>query len=257
MANRINQSILLVFLFLLIIPSAQSQDFPDPKEPPRYVNDFARFFSPTERKKLEKRLVEFEKATSNEIAIITVSSLQGFEPADYAQRIGEKWGVGKEDKDNGIVVLIKPKTASSKGRVFIATGYGMEGAVPDAAAKQIVESEIIPHFKEGEFYEGINSALDVIFELTRGEYTADEYIEQKQLNDTFTLFIIIGFFLLMFALFFFRAKRYSATHDVGLWTALMLMSTSGGGRGFGGSGGGGFGGFGGGGFGGGGAGGSW
>lgn len=256
MGSRIRKSILLTFTFLLALPAIQAQDFPEPKSPPRFVNDFARFFSPTEREKIEERLVEFEKQTSNEIAIITVNSLQGLEPADYAQRIGEAWGVGKEGKDNGIVILIKPKTSKSKGEVFIATGYGMEGAVPDAAANQIVESEIIPRFKEDEFYEGINSALDVILDLTRGEYTADEYVEQKQLNDTVTLFIIGGFFLLMFGLFFYRARRYSATHDVGLWTALMLMSSTGGGGG-GYSSGGGFGGFGGGGFGGGGAGGSW
>ena len=81
--------------------------------------------------------------------------------------MGEKWGIGSEKFDNGILVLLKPKTSDSKGEVFIAVGYGLEGVVPDATAKRIVENEMIPMFRENNMYGGIEKATDVLIDLTR------------------------------------------------------------------------------------------
>ena len=239
---------------------------PGRPDPPRMVNDFADFLTATEEDNLEQKLVAFNNETSTQIAIVTVATLGGYDIADFSFRLGENWGVGQEGFDNGIVILVKPKTDEEKGEVFIATGYGLEGAVPDAIAKRIVEAEILPSFRKGEYFEGLNRAVTTLIELTRGEYTADEYMEKTADNP---VPLGIGFFILLIFIVSLlsrirRGRHYSPRHNIPLWTALFLAgsvgrshrgsfgSFSSGGGSFGG-----FGGFGGGSFGGGGAGGSW
>lgn len=257
--------IALLFLTVLSLPA---QEFPEKPNPPRLVNDYVEFLKTNEINALENKLVQFNNETSTQIAIVIVKSLHGYDKAEYAAILGEKWGVGQKGKDNGILMLIKPKYGNERGQVFIATGYGVEGAVPDAIAKRIVEKEIIPNFENGSFYQGIDAAVNTMIELTKGEYTAEEYASSGNIGTIVGPFI----FLLIFIVFSIiarlrRARHYSLGHDVSFWTALWLASSatrssrsgwssfSSGSGSFGG--GGGFGGFGGGGFGGGGAGGSW
>ena len=122
--------------------------------PPRLVNDFADIFTWEEENRLERMLVAFDDTTSNQITVVTVNDLKGYAPAEYATRIGLDWKVGTSDFNNGVVVLVKPKTPDSDGQAFIAVGYGLEGAVPDAYAKRIIEDEMIPHFKENDYFGG-------------------------------------------------------------------------------------------------------
>jgi len=107
------------------------QDFPEPQVPPRLVNDFAGMLTQQEISALEQKLVAFDDTTSTQISIITVSDLMGYDKADYAQRLAELWGIGRQGSDNGVLILVKPKTFSSQGQVQITTGYGLEGAIPD------------------------------------------------------------------------------------------------------------------------------
>jgi len=260
-------------LLLLNSPSLLfSQDvIPERPSPPRLVNDFAGFLSREDAVYLENKLVEFNNQTSTQITIVTMNDLSGYAISDFAFRLGEKWGVGQEGFDNGIVILVKPKTSSKKGEVFIATGYGLEGAVPDAVAKRIVNAEILPAFKKTNYLEGLDNSLEILFELTRGEYSPDEYM--KESGDP-AAEVGIGFFIFLVIMLSVisrmrRNRHYSPGHSLPLWTALFLAGSGGrshsgsfgkfssGGGSFGGFGGGGFGGFGGGSFGGGGAGGSW
>lgn len=259
-----------IFTLLLITAATSagfSQDFPEPQKPPRLVNDFASFLRPGEINSLEKKLAAFNRETSSQVAIIIVPSLNGFEKADYTIRLAEKWGVGRKGKDNGILIMVKPKTSREKGEVFIATGYGLEGAVPDALAKRIVELDILPAFRQGEYFEGLDKATNTIISLTKGEFTAEEYTESHSGSPAeeiggFVLFLlIISISLLSRAR---RTRQYAVGHNIPFWTAMFLAgstsrshhgsygSFSSGSGSFGG-----FGGFGGGGFGGGGAGGSW
>ncbi|UCG26747.1 MAG: TPM domain-containing protein [Bacteroidales bacterium] len=260
----------LFLLSLLLTGSAVGQRdqniIPARPVPPRLVNDFADFLTTGEESSLERKLVDFNNETSTQITIVTVPSLEGFDISDFAFRLGENWGVGQEGFDNGIVILVKPKNENEKGEVFIATGYGLEGVVPDAVAKRIVEAEILPSFRKGEYFEGLDKAVTTLLELTRGEYTADAYLEETADN---SVSFGIGFFILfIFLISLFsrirRRRHFSPRHNIPLWTALFLAGSAG--RSHGGnfgrfsSGGGsfgGFGGFGGGSFGGGGAGGSW
>jgi uncharacterized protein len=248
-----------------------SQDFPERPVPPRLVNDFTGLLSESEINSLEHKLVAFNDSTSTQIAIIIVKDLNGYSKADYAQRIAEKWGIGKKELNNGVLILIRPTTPDSKGEVEIATGYGLEGAIPDLTCAEIVDNDILPAFRRGDFYGGLNKATSTIMALARGEYTAEQYGKnnKKGAAKAAPFGIIIVIFIIIMILRNSGRSNHSNISRSGLpfWILLGMMgsgrnSHSGswggfsGGGGFGG-GGGGFGGFGGGSFGGGGAGGSW
>ena len=130
--------ILGLFLGLLMMMAgfqATAQEIPDPPVPQRLVVDYAGVLSQGQLNALEHKLVAFNDTTSTQIAVVIVNSLSGLAPEDFANRLGEKWGVGRKGKDNGVVVLVKAKKdARDRGEAWISTGYGMEGVIPDALA---------------------------------------------------------------------------------------------------------------------------
>lgn len=235
------------------------------------MNDFAGILSAAEVNTLEARLVKFNDSTSTQITVVTVKSLNGYDKNDFAQRLGQKWGVGGKSKNNGVVILIKPKYENDKGEASIQTGYGIEGVLPDAVCKRIVEDKMIPAFREGNYYQGIFDAVTTIEGITKGEYSADQYMKRSRQKAPYGFAVPLIIFIIM--IIWMRSNR-GKTHSVGknlpFWASMFLLGSmgrghsgtwgdfqSGGGIFGGGSGGGGFGGFGGGSFGGGGAGGSW
>lgn len=258
-------------LGLFFSPIAPAQNIAPRPEPARLVNDLAGMFSAEQQQELEQDLTSFARSTSTQIVVVTVPSLDDYEISDYAFRLGENWGVGQKEKDNGVVVLFKPKTAESRGQVFIASGYGLEGILPDATTNRIIDQEMIPHFKQGDTYGGIVAGCSVIKSLAAKEFTPQEYASKTESNPLIALFFLAAF-LLPFFLVFRTSKRnfYGAgrggSSSLPFWLLLGAMSSGrrsgswggfSGGGGSSGFGGGGFGGFGGGSFGGGGAGGSW
>lgn len=269
------KKILLLGLILIIGFWAYTNDLPKRPNPPTLVTDYANVFTANERARLESKLVEFFASTSTQIAVVTVKDLADNEIADYAFKLGEAWGIGDEKFNNGVLLLIKPKTSTGKGEVFIAVGYGLEGVVPDATAKQIVANELIPRFKENDMYGGVESATTVLIELTKGEYNHQQYAQNVQSGQGFNPFLLFILIFFVFPILFGRKRKsfYSAggrstlpflvalgmlggsrRNHSGLFNDFSSGSGSfgGGGKSFGS-----FGGFGGGGFGGGGAGGSW
>lgn len=265
----------LVFAFLLF-QSLIAQDIPDPMSPPRMVNDFSGLLNTADLQKLENKLETFYNETSTQIYIVIIDDLKGYDISDFAFRLGEKWGVGTKGKDNGIVILLNPSSDRMQGDAFVATGYGLEGAVPDAVANRLVDLEMVPFFKEQKYYEGLDAATNTIIKLTRGEFTADKYLASKESSSPlFEILLPIIILIIISGIFSGRKSRYysSGKSNLPFWLALFLLSGSknshkgsfnnfktgsGGFGGFGGGGfGGGFGGGGGGHFGGGGAGGHW
>lgn len=258
----------LIFLLILLQSfSALFAEIPDRPVPPKLVNDFAGVLSQSDANTLETKLVQFARETSTQIVLVTVPDLEGYDVSDYAFRIGEKWGVGQQDKNNGLVILVKPKTGNEQGRVFIATGYGLEGVLPDAVVNgTVIDKEMIPYFKQNDYYRGIEQGTNVIMDIARGEYTA-EYYQQNNASEGSGIPIIIILILIFIIIPAIRGRQrrfYSPGKELPFWLALSMMSGKRPGGSFGdfssgrGSfGGGGFGGFGGGSFGGGGAGGSW
>ncbi|HKL08359.1 MAG TPA: TPM domain-containing protein, partial [Bacteroidales bacterium] len=123
--QKIKNNILIILLAIFSL-QAYAQEFPEKSN--RIVNDYTHFLSVNEKNALEQKLVNFSNQTSTQIAIAIVPSLHGYDAASYAFELGERWGVGQKGKNNGLLILVKPKTSNSKGEVFIATGYGTEGA---------------------------------------------------------------------------------------------------------------------------------
>jgi uncharacterized protein len=258
--NHISALLLCVILLLQTGISFAQGSIPEKPVPPRLVNDFANILSPDQLQSLESKLVAFNDSTSVQIAVVIVPTLDGYEKADYAQQLGQKWGVGGSKFSNGFVILVKPKTASEKGEAFIATGYGVEGVVPDATASDIYNNEMVPHFKQNDYYGGINAATDVLISLVKGEFKADSYNKKKKGSSA--IFILIIIIVIIFLISRNNNNHHTINRSGGggmLFFPWMMGGGGGSGSsgGFGGGGGGGFGGFGGGSFGGGGAGGSW
>lgn len=268
--NRFKAALFCIASFMLLSLTTVGQIPPKP-EIPYAINDYASVFSNAQKQDLENRLVSFSAKTSNRIVVVTVNDLGGYEPSEFAYTLGEKWGVGSGKFDNGIVILIKPKTGDSGGKVFIAVGYGLEGVLPDAAAKRIIETEMIPHFKENNYYAAVDAALKVLFPIVSGEITYDEWAGSSGSDGFSIAYILVVIFLILS--FILRKKGGNGNNGgngkrgLSPLDAFVIGSALGhSGRGFGGGGfgsGGGFGGggfsggFGGGSFGGGGAGGSW
>ncbi len=260
----------VTMLFCIITSNrAYSQNIPIRPVPPRLVNDFAGMLNSDEISRLERNLVVFNDSTSTQIAIVVVPSLDGYDKSDYAQKLGEKWGIGQKGTNNGILILVKPKTTDSRGEVFIAQGYGLEGAIPDLTCGEIVDNDILPAFRNGDYFGGLNKATNTLMSLARGEYSAAEYGQKakKGTGKGAPLGLIIFIVFIIIAMISRNSggsnNKHIGTGGLPFW---MLLGMLGSGRGSGGSwggfsggsnSGGGFGGFGGGSFGGGGAGGSW
>lgn len=262
------KKITILLLVLIVTATSVLAQIPERPKPARLVNDFANVLSDSEQQNMESALEQFARKTSTQIVVVTVPDLEGYDRADYAQRLGENWGVGQKGNDNGLVVLVKPKVGNSRGEVFIATGYGLEGVLPDAIVNStIVDNEMIPRFKNNDYYGGLAAGLNVIMDITRGEYTAENY--QEKVDAGSSAGIPFGIIFIIFMVVIFGRRRrgrfYSPGRSLPFWLAMGMMSGSSRSSGSFGNfssgsgsfGGGGFGGFGGGSFGGGGAGGSW
>jgi uncharacterized protein len=266
--SDMRQWLLLLLLFTASFPSSAQDDCYPPK-PDRLVVDMVGILSTEEQNALESKLRQLNQATSNQVVIVVLDKLCAGDAAMTAYEIGERWKVGQKEFDNGIVILVKPTGGAGERRSFIATGYGLEGIIPDATAKLIVDQEMIPAFKQGNYYAGLNNAVQIISELASKEYNAADYQKQSSPSPLIAIFPMILIFGVWFLLFYKRTRGYARSNNLGFWAALALMNAAGGshrgyynnfrsgGGGFGGGSSGGFGGFGGGSFGGGGAGGSW
>jgi len=259
---KILRCILLIFLIPLAV---HAQEFPAKPSPPRLVNDFTNTLSGEELNSLENKLVTYNDTTSTQIAIVMISSLDGYPIDDYSFQLAEKWGIGQKGKNNGVLVMV----AKDDRKIFIATGYGMEGVMPDGLVKRIIEEDIKPYFKQGDYYGGLDKGTDSMFRLAAGEYQAEPRSGEKP--PPILLILGIIFFVIMVFVFKIRSvQKYAIVNNITFLAAWALLNqarrvhhgtwggfTRGGGSSWGGGGGGGFGGFGGGSFGGGGAGGSW
>lgn len=266
MMKNIRKSVILIITLVILIPvwSLAQDKLPVPAAPSSWVNDYADVFSASEESQLDRKLNEFEYRSSTQIFVVTLDNNGGYPASMLAPMIGEQWGVGQKGKDNGLIVLVDMQERD----VFIATGYGNEEYVTDLLAGRIVDHEIVPNFKNGEYYAGIDAATEVLISLLEGKYTADQY--RKQTSSGGSTIGGVIFMIILFSIFFGGRRRSAGMgrSNLPLWIALGMMS---GGRhsgswgnfnsgsgGFGGGGGfGGFSGGGGGSFGGGGAGGSW
>jgi uncharacterized protein len=250
---------ILAILVLLWTSAISWSQIPDPMNPPRFVNNFSQtgILSSVQEEELEQLLDAFEQETSNEITVVIVDDLGGDEAWHFAAELGKKWGVGKADKDNGLVLLVKPTEEKGGHQVFIAPGAGLEGAITDISCGEIVDNELIPSFKKGDYFTGIKNAVIVLAKMAKGEINEKSYRKANKKNDLVSS--IFGFLFIIILIIVLIRKGGRGGNGTTFGRGGFFVGGFGAGGGFGGgsSGGGGFGGFGGGSFGGGGSGGSW
>src|SRR3954466_13948678 len=138
-----------------------------PPAPPRYFNDFAQVVRSATATQLDRELAQFERDTSNQIIVAIYPRMQSDSSVDdYAVRVAQSWRVGQKERKNGAVLFLFQESHD----VRIVTGYGLEGAMPDALCKQIIENEMIPRFRAGNFDAGLTAGVHAIMAATRGEY---------------------------------------------------------------------------------------
>ncbi|MDD5103661.1 MAG: TPM domain-containing protein [Candidatus Peribacteraceae bacterium] len=138
-----------------------------------FVTDTANVLSAEDKSQISGILSDYQQQTSNQIAVLIVNTLNGEPIADVAVQVGRKWGIGTKENNNGILILV----AYADREIFLATGYGLEGAVPDIVAKGIIEQEITPAFRDGDYAGGIRAGILALEKHIGGEYTADRYAQ--------------------------------------------------------------------------------
>ena len=261
---RISFLLWMVFAPLLIV----AQKIPNKPNPPRLVNDLAGVLSAEQEETLERKLVAYDDSTSNQVAVVTIRTLEGYPIEEYALKILRDWGIGNKTTNNGALIL----AVIDDRQVRIETGYGLEGAVPDIVASQIIRNDIAPSFRAENYYEGLDKASESIIKAAAGEYKAPAgYRDRNGKSGKGIGGIIIAMIVIIFILSNINRRggggggfmsRRGYRGSIAPWIFGSMLGGGGGGWSGGGGGGwsgggGGFGGFGGGGGGGGGASGSW
>lgn len=252
--------LLLVWVFAFISTNLTAQndrykDIPDAPTPARMVNNFSKefpdFLSADETARLEKKLQDFSNSTSNQIVIVIVDDLAGYAAWEYATNIGEKWGVGTDKYDNGVVILIKPTGGAGQRDIAIAVGEGLQPKINATRNVHVKDDIIVPLFKNGEFYEALDQGTDALMAMAQDAYNDKDASKKPKGNSWKTILLLIGLTIII-------AKMISKGGGGGGFTMGGPRFHRGGwGGGSSRGGGGGFGGFGGGSFGGGGVSGKW
>ncbi|SHM83905.1 YgcG family protein [Polaribacter sp. KT 15] len=260
------------FLLLFFVTQISFGQFTIPEIPKEQtsVYDYVNLLTASQKTNLENKLVRYSDSTSTQIVVIVIESTKNESIGILAPKWAQKWGIGQEKEDNGILILLAEKDR----KIWIAPGYGIEPILTAGIVGEITRNVIIPEFKRGNFYEGLDKGSDTIFQLLNGEYKGTRKNKSKGFDPGIFFFILI---VIIFFIIISRGNknnrgggnrhRRGSLADTIFDTIILSNAGRGGGSfggGFGGSsgggsfGGGGFGGgFGGGGFSGGGAGGSW
>ncbi len=219
-----------IIIFLLLV-GFSARAYSNPGKPTGFVNDYAGMLNSEQVTSLNAKLTQFSAETSNEISVVTIKSLNGDSIENYAVKLFADWGIGKDKKDNGVLLLI----SLDDRKMRIETGYGLEGALPDATTYQIITKTLKPAFQAGDYNSGINSAVDQIISATKGEYTADPTTKStglmSHLNIDSIFWIVIGLFYGLGALWRYLAKSRNWWEGgiiglvIGLVLALIFLRT--------------------------------
>ncbi len=269
--KKLNVVLLTLFLglFSFNITFAQFDIPPIPKEQTS-VYDYVNLLSNSEKIALENKLIKYSDTTSTQIVVAIISTTKGENIGLLTPRWAHKWGIGQAKEDNGVFILL----AKDDRKIWISAGYGVEDRLTAGIVGEITRNIIIPKFKEGDYYQGLNQGVDAIFEILTGAYQGTRKVDSPSFPPQIFFILFIIFIIIIISIS--KNKRGGGGKGGGrgngfdIWDAIILSNMgrgSFGGRssgGWGGSSGGGFsggggfgGGFGGGGFSGGGAGGSW
>lgn len=158
------QQVMLLFILITVAFSAQAELVAIPPLT-NQITDLTQTLTAEQSAQLSEKLATFEGQKGSQIAVLIVPSTQPEDIAQYSIRVVEAWKIGREKQDDGVLILV----AKNDKKMRIEVGYGLEGAIPDLIAKQIISEVMSPSFKQGDFYGGINNAIDTILKLIDGE----------------------------------------------------------------------------------------
>lgn len=199
-------SLLFVLVFFMICPyvSGQFQIPPVPKFQTSVYDEIG-MLSPQEKNKLRDKLIGYSDSTSTQIVVAIIQSTEGEEISFLASEWAEAWKIGQAEKDNGIFILL----AREDRRININNGYGVEHRLTDLTTKQIIDGVIIPEFKKGDYYAGLEKGTDAIFDALNGEFVAlPQKEKESEIDWLFWLIICIPLLLVM------------SVFILGIWGAL-------------------------------------
>lgn len=171
---KIVRSLALFFLLLAALPVFSQHRFNTDsiiKHTPTgniYVHDYTNTLTPDQEQALESKLADLDQRTSTQVAVAIIDTLNGNDIADYNVKLFRTWGVGTKKNNNGVLLLI----SKYDHLLNIATGYGLEGALPDITCKEIIDETIVPKFKGEDYYRGIDAGIDAIIQAVQGVYTS-------------------------------------------------------------------------------------
>lgn len=207
-------------LILLFIYAGSYAQKPVPELWNLRVHDDAKVLSPDKAEMLELKLKHYEDSTSNQIALLIISSLEGESVEDYTIRVAEKWKLGQKEKDNGALILV----AVEDHKMRIEVGEGLEGVLTDAVCNRIIRNEMAPAFRRGDFDSGITAAIDAMIKAIGGEYQAEDTNDVEDLSSREKLLIGLGIYLFL-SIFAFVALITQGCTGWGLYAFLIPFYT--------------------------------
>jgi uncharacterized protein len=258
---KLTSTLYCLFLLFILPVQVSIAQFTIPEVPSLQtsVYDYAKVLSPSEKIALEEKLVRYSDSTTTQIVVITIEDLKGENIGLLAPKWGQEWGIGgSQEQDNGVVILL----SKNDRRIHISPGYGVEDRLTAGITGELIRNIILPEFKAGSYYRGLDKGADAIFDVLKGKYKGKRKSDKGGIPVIFVLIFIVILFIIIS-----KGSKNNRNGGSGRFSGpdladIIILSSlgRGGGGSFSGgsSGGGGFGGgFGGGGFSGGGAGGSW
>lgn len=151
----------------------------------------SQILSPLEKSQLNAKLIDFDQKTSNQIAIVIVDDLDGMEINQYSTELFNELGLGSKKNNNGLLLLIKASLDKGPRAVYISTGYGLEGKIPDISCKEIIDKIILPNFKANLYYQGLDQATDILMKLAISEYKQGKSPKTKLPYSILIIFLMI------------------------------------------------------------------
>ena len=181
---------------LALASPARAQTFPEPVA--GYVHDFASMLSPELEGDLDRELYAFERDMTNEISVVTIESLEGADLEDYSLELANRWGIGQRERDNGVMLLVVERDR----RLRIEVGLGLEEVMTDDVARRIIEEEIVPRFRAGEFDAGVRDGVHAIMAATEDAFAPPGTLDRIQdvLEGVMAVALVVAGLVLRFRL---------------------------------------------------------
>lgn len=186
------RGVLLFLLLALALPLQAAPEFPALTG---RVVDQADILTPQTENRLNSLLAQQEQATSNQVVVVTLRSLQGYAIEDYGYQLGRHWGIGQKENDNGVLLIVAP----NERKVRIEVGYGLEGSLTDALSKNIIETVITPRFKQGDMNGGVLEGTRAILSAIEGTYKPQKKSRSANSSSAFDFFGIAVIFTIFFS----------------------------------------------------------